>query len=206
MQPKALSVMTALLMALAAFSAAGESLWPANGGSLFADNKAFRVGDVVTVIVNENATTSTAQANTLSKTSATDASVDTFVVPSGKTSTTKFFSQETPAVVLDNTRTFDGSGTHTTADSVQTSITATVREVLPNGYLVVEGSRMREIMNEKVEIRISGIVRPIDITTSNTVVSSSLAEARILMTSSGSVARSAKRGWFDRFLDYIWPF
>jgi flagellar L-ring protein FlgH len=195
-----------ILLALAATPAVGESLWPSSGTSLFADNKAFRIGDMVTIIVDESATLSTNQARSLSKTSATDASIDTFIVPSGKTSTTKFFTQETPAVVMDSSRSFDGSGSHTMSDSVKTNITATVREVLPNGYLVVEGSRSRETMNERVSLRISGIIRPMDISTTNSVSSSSLAEARIVMTSEGEVARSSKRGWFDKIIDIVWPF
>jgi len=201
---KHLLVLPALAMLLSV-PASGKSLWPENGASLFADNKAYRVGDIVTIEVDEDSSISSSAGQELSRATETDASINTFVIPTGRVSTTRFFKNKTPAIEMDSTRTFTGSGSYTLNDSVQTSISAVVMEVLPNGNLIVEGKRVRQSVDEVLTIHISGIVRPVDITTSNTVPSNSLAQAHITIESSGPVARSNKRGWFNRFIDIIWP-
>ena len=89
---------------------------------------------------------------------------------------------------------------------MQTQIAAVVMEVLPNGNLVIEGSRLKKSVDEKVLIRISGIVRPEDISNTNTVLSSAVAQGKIVFESDGPIANSNRWGWFERFVDHIWPF
>jgi len=195
-----------LTLFVAVLPASAGSIWPTDAGSLFADNKAYKVGDILTITVDENAETSNTAGNTLSKKSSTDASVETLVVPTGRTATTKFFTQTTPAAKWSSTRTFTGSGAHTVKGTVKTSIAAVVKEVLPNGNLMIEGKRVRQSAGQTITFTISGIARPQDITTSNTIASTSLAQARMILNTTGSVARSTRRGWFDRVMDIIWPF
>ena len=207
MQRKTLAILAALLIAGAALPCAADSLWPQNGASLFADNKAFQVGDIVTVIVQESATASNSAGSSLSKASSTDAQIDTTVMPTGFQSTRMLFEGETdPQVNMSSTRTFDGSGSYSLSGTMSTSITAIVKEVLPNGNMIVEGKRVRQSADETVVVKVSGIVRPADITTDNMVASTALAQANITMESMGPIARSSKRGWMDRCIDIVWPF
>jgi flagellar L-ring protein FlgH len=83
----------------------------------------------------------------------------------------------------------------------------TVADVLPNGNLVVRGEKWLTLNQGDEYIQISGIVRPIDIRTDNTVLSGLVADARITYSGKGMVADSNKMGWLSRFFaSAIWPF
>jgi len=182
-----------------------ESIWPKGGGSLFADSKAYRVGDVVTVVVSESTSLSSSATTSLSKESETAGQIETLDVPKGS-SKSKVFTGDMPKAKFGATRTFDGSGSYTMSGSIRTNLTAVVMEVLPNGNLVIEGSRALESVDEKVTIRVSGIVRPQDISAQNTVPSTSLAQGKIVVDNSGPIRRSNKRGFLNRIIDFLWPF
>jgi len=200
---KLLAIVLAALCCASA--AAAGSTWPAEcGHSMFADHKAYAVGDIVTVIVEEGSELSSAAGSNLSKTSKTEGAVNTFDVPKSA-GAPKVFPGDMPAVDYEGSRTFDGAGTYTLKDSIKTRLSAVVVEVLPNGNLMIEGSRFRESVDEKVHIRISGIVRPEDISAQNTVPSTAVAQGKVVFDSKGPVARSSRRGWLDRLIDYIWP-
>jgi flagellar L-ring protein precursor FlgH len=193
---------TALFTLLVAFNAAADSCWPDGADSLFADNKAYAIGDVVTVIVQEESVISNAVDHSVSKTSDTEGEITTLDLPSVQL----LPGSPTPKAKFSASRSFDGKGSYQLADSMDTRLTAVVVEVLPNGNLVVEGSRMRQSVNEKVIIRLSGIIRPRDVRSDNTVLSSSVAQAKIVFESDGPNHRSTQRGILDRMVDFIWPF
>jgi len=197
-----LPALTAMCCASAALAG---STWPESAHSMFADHKAYAVGDIVTVIVEEGSELSSTAGSNLSRTSATEGAVNTLDVPK-PAGAPKVFPGDMPAVDYEGSRTFNGAGTYTLKDSIKTSLSAVVVEVLPNGNLMIEGSRFRESVDEKVHIRLSGIVRPEDITADNTVPSTAVAQAKVVFDSKGPVARSSRRGWLDRLIDYIWPF
>ena len=195
----------AVLTLLAAVSAKADSVWPKSGGCLFTDNKAYRVGDVITIVVNESAALSSSATSALSKESETQGEIETLDWPKGSNAS-KVFTGDPPKAKFGASRTFDGSGSYSMAGSMQTNLSAIVLEVLPNGNLVVEGSRLLESVDDKVIIRACGIVRPEDISTSNTVPSTALANGKIIFESMGPIARSNRRGFLNRLVDFIWPF
>ena len=78
-------------------------------------------------------------------------------------------------------------------------------DILPNRNLVVEGSRTRVIAGEKRTMRVSGIVRPDDIELGNYVVSSSIADFRILYEGDGHQTNYTKPGWLGRIVTKVWP-
>jgi flagellar L-ring protein precursor FlgH len=104
-------------------------------------------------------------------------------------------------------RKFGGEGKANQSNSLTGEITVTVIEVLPNGNLMVRGEK-RVTLNQGNEfIRLSGIVRPIDIDASNTVLSSRVANPTIMYTGEGAVADASKLGWFSRiFMSWLFPF
>ena len=77
---------------------------------------------------------------------------------------------------------------------------------LPNGTLVIKGNREIRVNNENQRITLSGLIRPVDISPDNTILSSYVANARIEYTGSGSVSDKQRPGWLTRFIDFIWPF
>ena len=104
------------------------------------------------------------------------------------------------------TNSFDGSGETSRDESMTASITARVIDVLPNGTLVIQGSREIKVNNENQRITLSGLIRPVDISPDNTILSSYVANARIEYSGSGSVSDKQRPGWLTRFVDFIWPF
>jgi len=196
-------------MALACVSASAESLWPSSGrapsADLFTDIKARGLGDVVTVIVAEEAKLSNSAQLNLNKDTMTKAEMPTLDVPKGLNAS-KVFTGTTPKLEMSSNRKFDGEGSYVVEDSFETRVAAIVVEVLPNGNLVIEGSRTNTMGKDVREVKVSGIVRPADIGADNTVQSTVLADATITIKRRGPIARSTVRGFLNRVLDVVWPF
>ena len=85
-------------------------------------------------------------------------------------------------------------------------VPAMVMKVLPNGYLVVSGTREIMVNNETQYITLSGIIRPDDIGSANEISSTFMADARIVYSGTGPLADKQKPGWLGRVIDHVWPF
>ncbi|MFW6191293.1 MAG: flagellar basal body L-ring protein FlgH [Thiohalospira sp.] len=101
---------------------------------------------------------------------------------------------------------FEGGGDSSQSNSLEGDITVTVVEVLANGNLVVRGEKVLSMTDGNENIRLSGIVRPRDITAENTIPSSRVADPQISYEGSGMLADASEKGWLTRFLGSIWPF
>ena len=77
---------------------------------------------------------------------------------------------------------------------------------MPNGNLFIRGTRQVQVNNENQFIRVEGLVRPEDISSSNIVLSTFVAEAKIELFGQGVVSDKQQVGWLTRILDYVWPF
>jgi flagellar L-ring protein precursor FlgH len=104
------------------------------------------------------------------------------------------------------TTAFDGKGSSDRDGHVKAYITAVVQKVLFNGNLYISGKREIRVNNETQYITLSGVVRPKDITSSNEVSSTYVADARITYSGVGPVADKQRPGWLGRILDHVWPF
>jgi flagellar L-ring protein precursor FlgH len=166
--------------------------------ALFADLKARRVGDVLTIVLNENTNASKSATTTTSKASAT---ADTGPALFGKSITTK------GVPILDTTlsgsNTFAGSGAATQGNSLVGSLTVTVTNVESNGNLVVEGDKSLKLNQGDEFIHISGVIRPADIATNNTVTSDKLADAHISYSGKGVINSANEMGWLTRFFNSV---
>jgi flagellar L-ring protein precursor FlgH len=176
--------------------------------SLFEDVRAKRVGDILTVILAEKtdakkeATTSTAK----------DTNVDMGnpTILGGALN----FNAPRPLPKRDMTletnvttaQKFSGQGDSSQSNSLTGNVTVTVVEVLSNGNLVVRGEKTLRINQGDEYLRVAGVVRPADISSDNSVISTQLADAHIDYSGSGFVADSNKMGWFARFVNAWWPF
>lgn len=181
------------------------SIWRGELTMPFGDQRARSVGDIVTVkIMEESSATEKATTDTTRK-SEMDAGV------------TNFFGVETnpggpfrnlPNLVKagTNKNDFSGSGETKRSGTLTTTMAARVMEVLPNGYLAVEGKREIYVNNEKKEILLQGVVRPRDIDSDNVILSTQIADAKIIYTGIGVVGEKQRPGWMARIFDYVWPF
>jgi flagellar L-ring protein precursor FlgH len=176
------------------------SLWsPAGARNIFSDLKARSVGDLVTINVVESATASN---NAISKTSRdSELAAGWGGVLANLTGSWVGNNQ---SVSFKNS--LDGQGQTTRSSQLNTYMTAQVIQVLPNGRLAIEGSRQVRVNNENQIVNVRGIIRIVDIDTTNTILSTSVAEAKIELSGEGIVSDKQRPGWFTRILDWVWPF
>ena len=172
------------------------------GVSFFSDVSAKRVGDIITVILEE----STNAKKSASTNTAKDSQVN-LLSPTLLGGPVSAAGLSVLNNVVDGKRKFAGSGDSTQSNSLRGRITVTVSEVLPNGHLIVQGEKRMTLNQGNEHLRFSGIVRPADIRSDNTVVSTSVANAQIIYGGSGMIAQANQQGWFTQFLSSKWwPF
>ena len=166
---------------------------------LFEDVKARRVGDLITIVLEESINAS--------KSASTEADKDTTIELPTPTLFGKNNRLNEIVNDIESTREFEGEGESTQENSIQGNITVMVHQVYPNGYLLVKGEKLIELNEGSEIVRISGIVRPTDVTTDNTVLSNQVANAQITYKGKGIVSDSSKPGWLTKFFyTAIWPY
>lgn len=186
------------------------SLWAGetSRNSLFVDTRARGVGDIVTIRVSENSKGSKSAATDTSRKSSTAAGITDFFGASQDLGLDKLYGGVgfRPSVAADSSSSFKGDGNTSRSSLLEADITARVIEVLPNGNLSIEGRREIVVNNEEQIMVLGGVIRPEDISSSNTVLSTYIADARIEYTGEGILADKQSPGWFTRILDKVWPF
>jgi flagellar L-ring protein precursor FlgH len=179
------------------------SLWSpaARLSDLAADLRARHVDDVVTIVVNESASAvSTGQSKT-SRASAANTSITSLA---GIKSPTGSLAN---LLNLGSNQSLDGEGTTSRQTTLTTIVSARVTHVLVNGNLVVEGTKHLNVNSENQIITVRGVIRPIDLDTTNTVLSARLAQMEIQVNGKGIVNDAVKRPFFlYRLLLGLLPF
>ncbi|MDH5545540.1 MAG: flagellar basal body L-ring protein FlgH [Gammaproteobacteria bacterium] len=171
------------------------------GMSLFSDMSAKRVGDSITVILQENTNAKKSSSTSTSK----DSSVD-IAAPTVFGNPLSILGRPLSAG-LESGNSFAGAGDASQSNSLNGRVTVTVSEVLPNGYLIVQGEKRLQLNQGGEHVKFSGIVRPADIKADNTVLSTNVANAQIIYGSSGVIADANTQGWLARlFNSPMWPF
>ncbi len=179
----------ALPKAQAARAGVGGGVFSADTVSLTSDARAFRVGDVVTVLLQETTQASKKAGTSFSKGSS--ASV-TPISALGKT-----FGRSGLDISAD--RSFNGDATSTQQNALTGAITVLVQEVLPNGLLRVAGEKRLQLNQGEEYVRIKGYLRAADIDNENQVSSLRVANARIAYSGQGTLAEANTPGWLTRF-------
>ncbi|MGE4318871.1 MAG: flagellar basal body L-ring protein FlgH [Deferribacterales bacterium] len=187
------------------------SLWNETGaqGSLFLDYKGRHIGDILTVNIVESTTASNSNSTNTNKSAANSSTLTSLLGMGTNLGVSNFLGTGNPLSLdndLSSSSSFTGSGTKSKADTITGTIAARVTQVLPSGNLVIEGHREIIVDNEKQTITLSGIVRQKDIDASNTVNSTSIADAKIAYSGSGMLTDANKPGWLLTLLNWIMPF
>lgn len=182
--------------------------------NLYDDRKAFRVGDIITITLNERTQASKSANSQLAKDS--KASMGLTSLFGGTVGVTNpLVNQYNPlqtenlnlGVEYGGSRSTKGDSKAAQGNSLSGSITVTVAEVLPNGILEVRGEKWLTLNTGNELVRIAGLVRADDIATDNTVASTRVANARITYSGTGAFADASQPGWLDRFfMSPLWPF
>ena len=202
---KSASNLAALLLATSAVAGpTSGSLWPAGTGverGMTADRQASRIGDILTVVVAESASASSAQTKSANRESSLADSITQFIYSSAFK-----HNGELPTSTAAGKSSYSGGGSVNNSQTLTARAAVLVTDVLPNGNLVIEGARMVTFSGETQHVILHGLVRPTDIGSDNTVLSTNIAEARVEFVSDGTLTEAQKRGWLSKLYEKLRPF
>ena len=190
-----------IVLTLIVAATPAQSLWSARrpSPSLISDTTARNTGDVLTVVISETQTIKNQEKTEFRKDARLDASLNTWTVFEDLFDTL-------PAVSGSSNRGMISDAKYDKQGVLQTRISVLVIDVMPNGNMLVEGRRRIVMDQETKTIRFTGIVRPYDVTSLNTVLSENVANASIAYEGQGPLTATTGRGWLSELLDFVWPF
>jgi flagellar L-ring protein precursor FlgH len=184
-----------------------NSLWETGGRAFFRDQRAGRVGDILTVVVTIND-----QAQIQNETKRSRANTDA-------ANLTNFFGYESklssllPAAVspanlvnAGSSTSNDGKGSIGRQEQIDLRVAATIIQILPNGNLVLEGKQQVGVNYDMRELDIRGIIRPQDVAADNTITYDQIAEARIEYGGKGTIGDVQQPRYGDQLFDILMPF
>lgn len=158
--------------------------------------RAYRLGDVLTIHLDESTSASKSSGTSYSRESG--ASVGELAVLGNNVNT---------ATGIDSSVDFDGASNSGQSNQLSGNISVTVTRVLPNGLLEVRGEKWLQLNRGAEFIRISGLVRQQDIQPDNSIASTRVADVRIAYSGTGTLADANEPGWLNRFfVGDLWPF
>ncbi|MCB0826565.1 MAG: flagellar basal body L-ring protein FlgH [Armatimonadetes bacterium] len=197
---KKLAVILALLSSVTAFGQMGSS--KSNPGSVYKagatnpllDRVARKAGDVVLIAINEQSSASFSAGTKVEKSDSNNVSAE---VLNG------FLGRIFGPLVTSGSGSTDGKGSTNSSSRMSSTMSAVVKEVLPNGTMIIEGSRTLVTNKETQTFTLSGLIRASDIMSDNTIDSTKIAEAQITMSSKGSINDRQRKGIITRLLDWL---
>ena len=182
-----------LLIVLSISGLAGaKSLWTPENGDLFTDQKGSRLGDLVTIIIVEQAQATQNAATQASKSGSVGVGPGLGILQ-----------DLLPEITGTGKDALTATGKTSRGGSLQAKVTVQVTDVLPNGNLFLKGNQEITINGEKQEIVISGVVRPQDISGDNTILSTYVADAQITYLGDGPIGDRQKPGILTKFFHWL---
>ncbi len=192
----------ALLTCQAGYS---DSLWKEDVSKpIVADKQAVAVGDILTIVVQENTTAEKDNNTKTARQSSANASFNSFLYP--PSSGAGLIGKDGQLLKIAGKSEYAGGGSINNSERIFARIAVRVVDVLPNRNLVIEGSRETSFSGEKQTAILRGTVRSEDITGNNTVYSYNIADATIKFVGKGTVTDAQRKGWFLRIWEKVAPF
>jgi flagellar L-ring protein precursor FlgH len=186
----------------------GSLFVPGYGVSLFGNTNAHRVGDIITVVLDERTVSSKSSTVGVDKDSSISLLENGAGTLLGKDLTKKIplIGNITLPTSANHSRQFEGDASADQSNRLQGNISVTITDVMPNGNLVIRGEKWLKLNTGDEYIRISGMLRSLDVGLDNMVSSTKLANARIAYSGTGELADSQRQGWLGRFFNGpYWP-
>ena len=169
--------------------------------SWFGKSRSFQVGDVITVLLNESSQATRTQNGTITRDSTNN------MIPTGLSSWGAGVGGLMKGIKMDGgSMSNKGTGAADQQASLTGSVAVAVVEVMPNGNLVLRGEKQLALTEGSEIIQVAGIIRPDDVSPSNTVQSKRLANAQIAYRGTGDLANATRAGWGTSALLKLWPF
>jgi flagellar L-ring protein precursor FlgH len=196
-----------LTQANAPAPATANSLWRTGARTFFNDQRAGKVGDILTVLINIDDSAKTTNATSSSRTSGVTAGIPHLlglesslgkILPGGF--------DPANALSTNSKTTNDGAGAVNRAEKISLTVAAVVSAVLPNGNLVIQGTQEVRTNAEVRQLTVAGIVRPEDISAANTIQHTQIAEARINYGGRGDISRVQKTPAGQSLIERFSPF
>jgi flagellar L-ring protein precursor FlgH len=184
-----------------------NSLWKAGSRSFFKDQRARRLGDIVTVVIDINDRARLNNTTERTRDNGETAEIPAFggfeqllvdVLPNG--------ANASQLVDLSSGSTVRGEGSVDRREDVELIVAAVVTDVLPNGNLVVAGKQEVRVNNEVRELTVTGVIRPEDISNANRINHTQIAEARISYGGRGQLTDVQQARYGQQLYDIIFPF
>jgi flagellar L-ring protein precursor FlgH len=180
-----------------------NSLWRSGSRAFFKDQRAAQVGDIVTILVSMNDAANLKNATTTSRTGGETGGMTNFfgmekLLPKTITDPSKL-------LTVNSTSTNAGSGQVQRNEAVTVRLAGVVTQVLPNGNLVVEARQEFRVNSELRELKVTGVIRPQDIASDNTVLHDRMAEARIAYGGRGELTEVQHTRWGQQLMDILLP-
>lgn len=189
----------AVIMKKEAIASTGSLFTASLANSLYSDVKARRVGDIITVTLQESTAATKSAGNSSSK-----EAVSTLNPLIGLGGAAINIGSQAIQMGIDSSNEFTGDSQASQSNSLQGNISVTVVEVLPNQNLIIRGEKWLTLNNGDEYIRLTGVIRPADIAPTNEIESNKIANARIQYSGKGSFARAQEKGWLTKFFSSSW--
>ena len=177
----------------------GSLFRPNYVNNIYSDSKAHRVGDIISVVLSEST-----QANKNAKTELKKENSSTLNPVIGLGGGPVTINGQALQFGIDQESDFKGDSKANQGNSLQGNISVHVLRVLPNGNLMIRGEKWMTLNNGDEYIRLTGIIRSKDISSTNTVLSSKVANARIQYAGTGTFADVNEQGWISKFFSSKW--
>lgn len=189
------------------------SLYSREGASLFADKKDLQIGDIIQVVIDEELTgdsdnkrdLSSKRNNTYGGALAGTTTGNT--LGSGTQNIVDKFNRNLGVGInTSSASSFSGSAKNSLDESFNTTVSVIIEETYQNGNYYIKGSKVMLIDGQKQEIKLSGVIRPYDISPENSISSTQIANLKVLYEKGGEDASVTRVPWGTKILNFIWPF
>jgi flagellar L-ring protein precursor FlgH len=188
----------------------GASTVSASGASsICSDPSAHSVGDLVTIVVDLQNQITKDQNTKTNKNTLVNAAINSLIYPNDGTNhgwNWYAYHGQTPTVSWNSTQTFNGGGTVANQETASTTIQARVIAVAPNGVMQIQASRLSKAGDEDTSMILTGLVRPEDLSSGNSISSSRVADLQIIQKGKGTISNNQRKGWLTKFYEFIEPF
>ncbi|MDY0188765.1 MAG: flagellar basal body L-ring protein FlgH [Syntrophus sp. (in: bacteria)] len=184
------------------------SIWPGESSAnmLFCDKKAGYINDIVTILISESSLGTNKATTNTSRDSSASAGIDAFLGLDHSILSRNAGMGSKIEIGGSAVSNLKGEGNTSRGGQLVATLSARVTRVLDNGNLVIEGKRQLSVNNEDQYIILTGIIRPEDIRSDNSIYSQYIADARMVYTGQGVINDKMKPGWMTRVVDWVWPF
>lgn len=174
---------------------------------LYRDRRAHKVGDILLVKIVENSSGAKKASTKTERTSTVEGGVTSmFGIEKWLSDRNARFTPSATSLKADLTNDFDGKGETKRNSTVTATLSARVVEVTPDHNMIIRGFRQVKVNDETQHLILTGIVRPEDIASDNSILSSHVADAKIEYGGTGTLSDKQQPGWLARVLDVAWPF